>query len=92
MPEFGLVIHGSEGTMKVDDNHLICTLGTEQPKVWYRQDLDDHVGFFLGESEYYRENDHFIKSIISKGKVEPNFQTATKVDYLLEQVRLKANE
>jgi predicted dehydrogenase len=92
MPEFGLVIRGTEGTIKVDDNELIFASGNAQPKTWYRQDLDDHVTFLLGESEYFRENDHFIKSIIFNAISEPNFQAATKVDYLLEQVRCKGNE
>jgi predicted dehydrogenase len=92
MPEFGLIIHGSKGTINVDDNELIFTSDIAQPKTWYRQDLDDHVKFLLGDSEYFRENDQFIRSIIFDAKSEPNFQTATKVDYLLEQVRGKANE
>jgi len=91
-PEFGLAIRGTEGTIKVDDSVLMFALDRAQSKTWYRQDLDDHVTFLLGESEYFRENDHFIKSIIFNGKSEPNFQTATKVDYLLEHVRCKANE
>jgi predicted dehydrogenase len=92
MPEFQLMIRGTKGTIKVDDNELVFALEGEQPRTWHRQDLDDHVTFLLGESEYFRENDHFIKSIIFNSKSEPSFQTATKVDYLLEQVRNKANE
>jgi predicted dehydrogenase len=92
MPEFGLAIRGSKGTIKVDDTELIFTLDNSQPKTWYRQDLDDHVPFLLSESEYYRENDHFIKSIISNGESQPNFQTAIKVDSLFELIRCKANE
>jgi predicted dehydrogenase len=92
MPEFQLMIRGTKGTIKVDDNELVFALEGEPPRTWHRQDLGDHVAFFLGESEYFRENDHFIKSIILNSKSEPSFQTATKVDYLLEQVRNKANE
>jgi predicted dehydrogenase len=92
MPEFQLMIRGTKGTIKVDDNELVFALEGEHPRTWHRQDLGDHVAFFLGESEYFRENDHFIKSIILNSKSEPSFQTATKVDYLLEQVRNKANE
>jgi predicted dehydrogenase len=92
MPEFQLIIRGTKGTIKVDDNELIFALNGEPQKTWHRQDLDDHVTFLLGESEYFRENDHFIKSIIFNNKSEPSFQTATRVDYLLEQVRNKDNE
>jgi predicted dehydrogenase len=92
MPEFGIMIRGSDGTIKVDDNELVYVLNGSPPKIWYRQNLDDHVAFLLSESEYFRENDQFIKSIIFNGKSEPNFQTAAKVDYLFEQVRCKANE
>ncbi len=92
MPEFQLMIRGTKGNIKVDDNELVFALEGEQPRTWHRQDLGDHVAFFLGESEYFRENDHFIKSIILNSKSDPSFQTAIKVDYLLEQVRNKANE
>ena len=92
MPEFGLIIRGTEGTITVDDSKLIFASDSAQTRTWYRQNLDDSVTFFLGDSEYFRENDHFIKSIIFNGKSEPNFKTATKVDHLLEQVRCKASE
>lgn len=92
MPEFGLIIQGTKGALKVDDTQLTLTLDSARPKKWYRQDLDDHVTFLLGDSEYFRENEHFIKAIIFKEKCEPDFQTASKVDYLLEQVRGIRNE
>jgi predicted dehydrogenase len=92
MPEFGLAIQGNKGAIKVDDNELIFALNGDQPKAWYRQNLDDHIPFFLGESEYFRENHAFIKSILFNDKSEPNFKTATKVDYLLEQVKGRSYE
>jgi predicted dehydrogenase len=92
MPEFGLSIRGTKGKIRVDDNELNLVLDNAQLETWHRQDLDDHVPFLLSESEYFRENDHFIRSIISNTNSEPSFQTAAKVDYLLEQVRGKANE
>ncbi len=92
MPEFGLAIRGTKGTIKVDDSCVRLLLNLGQSETWYRQDLDDHVSFLLGESEYFRENDHFISSIIQNTKPEPSFQTATRVDYLLDQVRGKKIE
>jgi len=87
MPEFGLTIRGSEGMLKVDDNKLEFSLNNSVSTRLYRQDLDDHVPFFLGDSEYYREDDLFIRSMLSGEKPEPGFQTAADVDRLLEQVR-----
>lgn len=92
MPEFGLIIQGTNGIIKVDDSELIFDLDGTQTKTWYRQDLDDSVTFFLGDSEYFRENDHFVKSVLQDEPSEPNFETATKVDYLLEQVRCTTSE
>lgn len=90
MPEFGLEINGTKGTVKVNDDLISVTLINGETKNMYRQDLDDHVAFLLGESEYYREDDHFIKSIVANAKAEPNFLTASKVDYLLENIGSKA--
>lgn len=60
-----------------------------EPKRWYRQNLDDNVGFVLGGPEYYREDKHFIDSIVSGKGTKSDFKSAQKVDYLLEQVRRK---
>jgi predicted dehydrogenase len=92
IPEFGVAIKGSNGVLRVDDSELEFALNDAQPKRWYRQDLDDHVFFFLGDSEYFREDEHFIASIIHGDKSKPNFETAAEVDRLLEEVRCKANE
>jgi hypothetical protein len=39
--------------------------------------LDDSVGFFLGDPEYYREDEAFVKSIVCDIKAEPSFKTAS---------------
>jgi predicted dehydrogenase len=91
MPEFGLTIHGTEGTLDVTDSAVILVQNNIKTK-FFRQDLDDHVRFYLGDSEYFREDDCFVKSVITKSKPEPSFYTATKVDYLLDQVRAERNE
>ncbi len=59
------------------------------PKKWYRMDLDDNVGFFLGGPEYFREDKQFIDSVISRENTSSDFTSALKVDHLLEQVRRK---
>jgi predicted dehydrogenase len=92
MPEFGLAIRGVNGAIMVDDNELKLELNKAQPTEWYRQDLDDNVFFLLGEPEYFREDEHFVKSIVYRDSPEPNFRTAMKVDFLLEEVRRRSNE
>lgn len=87
MPEFGLTVRGTEGAIHVTDNVVRLSITNEEPVALYRQDLDDFVGFYLGDSEYYRENIHFLESVRNNAKPEPCFETAKRVDYLLDLVR-----
>jgi predicted dehydrogenase len=89
MPEFGLSIEGTAGKLFVNDDEVRLEIKNEAPKNWYRQDLNDNVGFLLGGSEYYREDEHFIKSILSGTTPISDFKSAIKVDHLLDQVRSK---
>jgi predicted dehydrogenase len=89
MPEFGLSIQGTKGTLSVNDDELTLKLNHAQPKRLYRQDIGDNVGFFLGGTEYYREDKHFIGSVVSGEGASSDFKSALKVDYLLDQVRRK---
>lgn len=90
MPEFGLSIRGANGSLMVTDDEVRLELNGAQTRRWFRQDLDDNVGYLLGGPEYYREDEHFVKSIASKTKPESDFNSATKVDCLLNEVRCKA--
>jgi predicted dehydrogenase len=90
MPEYSLVIYGSNGVMNVNDDELRLEVSKGQSGKWYRHDLGDNVRFLLGGPEYFREDECFIKSVIGKTDAEPSFLTASKVDYVIEQVREKA--
>jgi predicted dehydrogenase len=92
MPYFGLEIRGNKGVMKVSNDDLELTVKGRGLTNWYRQDLDDHVDFLLGEAEYYREDEHFIKSVLTSIKADPDFATASKVDYIIDQVKKKDEE
>jgi predicted dehydrogenase len=92
VPEFGLTVIGANGVLTVNDYVLKVRLNDAKPREWYRQDLDDTVRFLLGDSEYFREDETFVKSIVYGGHPTPNFQTALRVDLLLEEVRCKARE
>jgi predicted dehydrogenase len=89
MPHFGLEIRGDKGTISVDDDKVELMLDGESKK-WYRHDLDDNVNFMLGLPEYYREDEHFVNSVLSGNKTDLPFLTASKVDYIINQVQKKA--
>jgi len=92
MPEFGLLVYCSKGRLEVNDDRLLLTQDNGDSTRWYRQDLDDHVAFFLGEAEYFRENQHFVNSLRNNQKCEPSFETASKVDHIIDQVKRRGFE
>jgi hypothetical protein len=61
-------------------------LQNSAPSKWYRHDLNDNVPFWLGLPEYYREDLHFVKSLVGETKAEPDFFSAAKVDKIIEDV------
>jgi predicted dehydrogenase len=88
MPEIGLAIRGSNGTIEVNDDRVrIEESDKGKSTTWYRHDLNDNVDFWLGETEYFREDQHFIDSILRHGNSEPSFLTAAKVDSVIDKVR-----
>lgn len=87
LPEFGCLIECPEGKIDVNDDRLLLTLKDGSHKTWYRHDLQDNVSFWLGETEYYRENLEFVSSLLENRMCEPSFETASKVDCLIDEVR-----
>jgi hypothetical protein len=87
MPEIGLVIRGAKGKINVNDDEVRLELVNGNTRRWYRHDLNDSVGFLLGAPEYFREDKHFIESVLNGGNAEPSFATASKVDFLIGQVK-----
>jgi len=85
-PEVGLTVKGSKGVIEVNDDRVALKLDDEKAVSWYRHDLKDNVGFWLGWPEYYRENECFVKSVRENKIVEPNFGSSAKVDLVIEQV------
>lgn len=90
MPEFGLSIEFSEGRIEVNDDRLVVSSNNSSSQKFYRHDLNDNVPFSMGEAEYYRENQHFVDSLMGKMKCSPDFEAASMVDYLIEEVRKRA--
>jgi predicted dehydrogenase len=87
-PEFGLIIHGSEGVIGVNGDRVRLNHNGKE-SIWYKHDLEDNVPFLLGAPEYFREDRAFIDSIIRNKSAEPDFETAARVDYVLEEVASK---
>lgn len=87
LPEFGCIIECTKGKIDVNDDRLLLNTKDGSQKAWYKHDLQDNVGFWLGETEYYRENMEFVNSILENRQCEPNFETASKVDSLIDEVR-----
>jgi predicted dehydrogenase len=85
MPEIGLIVKGNKGILKVNDDKLDLTMDNGKVFTVYRQDLDDNTPFFLGGSEYYRENEIFVQSILDRGLVEPNFAAGARVERVINQ-------
>jgi predicted dehydrogenase len=87
MPSFGLTVQGTNGILTVNDYNLMLEAPGKKRSIWYKPDLNDNVTFLLGEPEYYREDELFIKSILNCSKAEPTFRTASKIDYIIDKVK-----
>lgn len=86
MPEVGFLIIGSKGQLLVNDDQVKLDVKDGQSAMWYRHDLNDNVPFCLGLPEYYREDLSFVSAVVERGKVEPDFCSAAKVDKIIEDV------
>jgi len=89
-PEVGFTVEGSRGVIRVNDDELELSLNDGEKFRWFRHDLKDGVGFWLGAPEYYREDECFVEAVIRGGSVEACFEAAAKVDRLISEVLVKA--
>ena len=84
LPEIGLVIQGAKGqTLLVNDDKVELRNQTSVLESWYKQDLNDNTYFMLGGTDYFREDEEYVKAIKTEKAIEPSFQTASKVDDLI---------
>ena len=84
LPEFGLMISGSKGVIMVNADLVKLEESGTDLLTWHKHDLYGDVPFFLGAPEYYWEDEHFVKSILDGGIAHPDFNTASKVDSLID--------
>ncbi|MEM3697167.1 MAG: Gfo/Idh/MocA family oxidoreductase [Candidatus Bathyarchaeia archaeon] len=90
IPEVGFMIEGSDGSLNVNDDELEVSLKNGKRQKWFRHGLGDFVGFWLGSPEYYREDKRFVEAALRGEPAEPCFETAAKVDRLIDEVLAKA--
>jgi len=76
----------------VNDDKLELKPDNGKSFTWYRHDLQDNVAFWLGGSEYFREDECFVKSVVEGHNAEPSFYTASKVDQIIDQVKNRVDE
>jgi predicted dehydrogenase len=91
MPEVGFTIQGSKGCLSVNDDMLELNLENGSSHKWFRHNIGDNVAFWLGNPEYYREDECFVRAVLNGGKAEPCFETAAKVDGLIDEVLARAD-
>jgi predicted dehydrogenase len=87
LPEMGLLVKGSNGTMKVNEDKVELEIDGKDPGLWYKHDLNDNVPFFIGGADYYREDESFVNSIGENRTNEPDFLVASEVEKIIDQVR-----
>ena len=92
LPEVGFCVTGNRGELEVNDDQVKLRLSNAAPSIWYRHDLHDSVPFWLGLPEYYREDQHFVNSIINEEKAKPDFTEAAEVDKIISEVIGEENE
>jgi predicted dehydrogenase len=90
MPEVIITVKGSKGTVEVNDDQVSLNLDGSGKTTWYRHNLNDSVGFWLGNPEYYREDALFVEALKTSSQVEPSFRTAAKVDSIIDSIKQRA--
>jgi predicted dehydrogenase len=89
MPEVGFTFDGSKGTVTVNDDWVELRQRGGASSRWFRQDLNDNVPFWLGLPEYYREDEYFVSCLWEGREAEPCFESASKIDKMIEDVKSK---
>lgn len=83
LPDMCLTIIGDRGTLTVNEDNVQLT-ANGKTNFWYKHDLNDCVPFFIGGSEYQREDELFIRAIQEGNKAQPDFRAAAKVNKLVD--------
>jgi predicted dehydrogenase len=89
MPEVEFLILGSKGSLLANDDYVRIEV-EGKTSTFYRLNLNDQASFWLGSPEYYREDERFVKSIEKDLAEQPSFDSAARVELVIEEVERKA--
>ena len=97
LPEAGMKITGTNGSIRVTDDTLELDILREIPAlvkagktVFSRPELTEGVRFLLGDPEYCVEDEYFVTSLISGNGATPNLMDGLVVNKLIDQGRSNA--
>jgi predicted dehydrogenase len=91
MPEVEFSIIGTKGSLLVNDDYVRLDVAGAVSTL-YRLNLNDNVAFWLGSPEYYREDEYFVKAIEQNLFGQPSFNSASKVEFVIEEIEEKATK
>lgn len=91
-PEIGFSIIGTKGKLRVNDDKIELKLKGKSSLTMHRHDLHDNAQFWLGGPEYFREDEHFVKSVLQNVGTESDFLNALKVDEILDILSQRDDE
>ncbi len=89
MPETGVNIEGTRGTLLVNDDKVEVKFNSGDLKRWFRQDLADIVNFVLWSPEYYREDQNFVQCLLDGRLPDSDFLEAFRIDEIIAKVTEK---
>lgn len=85
LPEFGINIVGTNGSLTVTDDE-VSLISSCMRRRWYRHDLTDQVPYLLVQSEYTRESEHFISCVDKRVGTDIGFDEAAKIDTVIDLI------
>jgi predicted dehydrogenase len=85
LPEIGMKIEGSRGTLEVNEDRVELTSNGDA-RCWHRHDLNDHASFVFGAPEYSRENEEFVRAVTDGQNPGPDFAAGTKVEQIIDKI------
>ena len=89
LPQVDIEVQGTTGKLLVNEYRIELANG-DQKTVIHKDELETGVPFFLGESDYYREDQAFIDAVRNNETVDIDFATACRTDLIIDEILAKA--